>query len=236
MLGDHINIHLKQGVKIITCDPPTGTIEAETRNGEVISINSYHQTPVWRWPVPGEKWMVTEENGSWFLDGIYERQTPYEPKPGELQKVQPGDTVLSAASSTIWKNVEGQLEPLTEAQEVQLSVSNYVENAAAEGFLLAKDTLKGEVKHTFEIPVSTKARFILVIFSIQVAENFGEIVLEGKHIAITERSGSVGAFYRTTLTVVVPPGQKCNVIGSTPRSLGEEPGEVSISHLWESIS
>lgn len=73
-LGDHINLHLKQGVKIITCDPATSTIEAETRNGEVISVNVYHFTPTFRWPVPGEKWTVVEENGSWFLDGIYEQQ------------------------------------------------------------------------------------------------------------------------------------------------------------------
>ncbi len=111
-LGDHINIHLKQGVQIITCDPPTGVIEAETRNGEVISINAYHQTPTFRWPVPGEKWMVTEENGSWFLDGIYEQQIPYEVKTGEPTPVQPGDTVISTGSSVIWKNVGGALIPL----------------------------------------------------------------------------------------------------------------------------
>lgn len=78
-LADHININLKQGVKIITCDPPQRLIEAETRNGEVISINAYYYSPTFRWPVPGEKWMVTEENGSWFLTGIYEQQVaPYE--------------------------------------------------------------------------------------------------------------------------------------------------------------
>lgn len=75
-LENHININLKRGVKILTCEPAKRLIEAETRNGEVISINAYSYTPVFRWPVPGEKWVVIEENGSWYLDEIYETQTP----------------------------------------------------------------------------------------------------------------------------------------------------------------
>jgi hypothetical protein len=77
-LGDHVNLQLKRGVKIITCDPQKRLIEAETRNGEVISVNSYHYSPMFRWPVSGEKWMVGEENGSWYLEGIYETQEPKE--------------------------------------------------------------------------------------------------------------------------------------------------------------
>lgn len=78
MLGDHINLNLKRGVHILTCEPAERKIEAETRNGEVISINAYHYSPIFRWPVPGEKWVVSEENGSWFLTGIYEEQNPKE--------------------------------------------------------------------------------------------------------------------------------------------------------------
>ena len=227
MLTDQMNIQLKQGVKIITCEPATGIIEAETRNGEVISINAYHRTPTFRWPIPGEKWMVTEENGSWFLDGIYEQQTPYEGK-----AVKPGDTVVSAGSGTIWKNVEGQLKPLVESQ---LNVSGYIENAAAKEYVLARNP--GGIKNNFEVPVSNKARFLLVIFSIDGTQNFGEIVLEGKHIGITERSGSVGAFYRTTLTVVVPPTQKCVITGTATGEAGEGgAAEVQLVHLWESVS
>lgn len=74
MLSDHVKLTLKRGVKILTCDPQTRLIEAETRNGEVISVNAYHYTPMFRWPIPGEKWVVKEENGSWYLDGIYEPQ------------------------------------------------------------------------------------------------------------------------------------------------------------------
>jgi hypothetical protein len=79
-LGDHVNIQLKRGVKIITCDPSQRLIEAETRNGEVISINAYYYTPIFRWPMSGESWTVREENGSWFLEGIYEAQEPTEEK------------------------------------------------------------------------------------------------------------------------------------------------------------
>lgn len=76
MLSDHVNLQLKRGVKILTCDPQQRLIEAETRNGEVISINAYHYTPVFRWPMPDERWVVGEENGSWYLVGIYEEQQP----------------------------------------------------------------------------------------------------------------------------------------------------------------
>lgn len=108
MLRDHVNIQLKRGVKIITCDPSTRTIEAETRNGEVISINAYYYTPIFRWPISGEKWVVQEENGSWFLEGIYEPQGEAE---GEI-KPEPGDTVISAASGRVLINEEGRLRIL----------------------------------------------------------------------------------------------------------------------------
>jgi hypothetical protein len=82
MLADHVNMRLKRGVKIITCDPSKRLIEAETRNGEVISINAYYYTSMFRWPMTGEKWVVCEENGSWFLEGIYEPQEPTEVEEG----------------------------------------------------------------------------------------------------------------------------------------------------------
>jgi hypothetical protein len=81
MLSNHVNIQPKRGVKIITCNPATRLIEAETRNGEVITINAYNYTPTFRWPIPGERWMVSEENGSWYLDSIYEPQSVPNPYP-----------------------------------------------------------------------------------------------------------------------------------------------------------
>jgi hypothetical protein len=222
MLGDHINIHLKQGVKIITCDPPSGVIEAETRNGEVISVNAYHQTPVFRWPVPGEKWMVTEENGSWFLDGIYEQQVPYEGK-----VVQPGDTVITAGSGTVWKNVEGQLEPLITVPST-LGVKDYIEDNAAQGHVVAVKSSKTP----YVLKERSYSRFVLAQIGIRGTEYFGEIVVAGKHIALTERSGSVGSVYRTTMTIVVPPDTAAEIAGT---GTGEAPGIVEIDHLWESI-
>jgi hypothetical protein len=107
-LGDHVNLQLKRGVKIITCDPAKRLIEAETRNGEVITINAYYYTPLFRWPVSGEKWVVNEENGSWFLESIYEEQ-------GALEgvKPEPGGTIISAASGRILTNEEGQLREIS---------------------------------------------------------------------------------------------------------------------------
>lgn len=74
----HIQVLMKRGVKIILCEPDTKRIEAETRNGEVIAINAYYFHPSFRWPMVGESWMVKEENGSWFLEGLWELQEPTE--------------------------------------------------------------------------------------------------------------------------------------------------------------
>lgn len=230
MLGDHVNLQLKRGVKIITCDPQKRLIEAETRNGEVITVNAYNYTPSFRWPKSGEKWMVGEENGSWYLEGIYETQGTE----GSTTQAEPGDVVLSASSGRVLLNEEGKLTQLKSEEE--LRVTGYEENFAAEGFQLAHQFTKGEIKKQFNIPVSSKARFILITFGIKVAENFGEVILEDKSIGIVERSGSVGALYRTTLTVVIPPNQKCVISGTANQTEeGKEVGEVIIDHLWESI-
>jgi hypothetical protein len=117
MLSDQVNIQLKRGVKIITCDPSTRTIEAETRNGEVISVNAYYYSPVFRWPVSGEKWVVREENGSWFLEGLYEEQqkgTLASARPAFTGNfvsatAEPGDLILSIPTGRVLFNIEGQL-------------------------------------------------------------------------------------------------------------------------------
>lgn len=98
-------MNLKRGVRILTCDPISRLIEAETRNGEVISVNAYNYTPIFRWPIPGEKWMVREENGSWWLDGIYELQG----SPEEMIQAEPGDAIISTGSGRILLNIGGQL-------------------------------------------------------------------------------------------------------------------------------
>lgn len=214
-LGDHVNIQPKRGVKIITCDPQKRLIEAETRNGEVITVNAYNYTPSFRWPKPGEKWMVGEENGSWYLEGIYEAQGTE----GSTTQAEPGDVVLSASSGRILVNEEGKLSQL-KSEEEELSLTGYQEIAAAKGVGLGE----------FEIAAQAKARFILAIFTINDLEPFGQakIVIAGNPIAITERSGSVGAAYKTTLTVVLPPNVPAKIEGSGS-------SKVTLSNLWESI-
>jgi hypothetical protein len=213
MLSDHVNINLKRGVKILTCDPSKRLIEAETRNGEVITVNAYAYTPMFRWPIPGEKWMVKEENGSWYLDGIYEPQGTE----GSEVQAEPGDAVISSSSGRLLLNQEGKLTQIK--NESQLSVTGYREIPGS----------KGKTLGTYEIKPTENARFILCIFTISSAENFGTMTVAGNEIAITERSGSVGLNYRTTLTIVLPPGVPCTIKGSNPSF-------VSINSLWESIS
>lgn len=221
--NQHINVQMKRGVKIILCDPATKRIEAETRNGEVIPVNAYYQNPTFRWPKEGESWMVKEENGSWYLDGIWENQ---EPKEHGLE-AQPGDAIITASSGRVLKNVEGVLEPLVTVPST-LGVKDYIEDEAARGKIVAE---KFSVK-PYTLKERAYSRFVLAHIGIRGTENFGEISVNGKHIAVTERSGSVGVVYQTTMTVVVPPDTPCQITGI---GTGESPGIVEIDHLWESI-
>jgi len=77
-MNTHITVWMKRGVKIILVDPESKRIEAETRNGETIQVNAYYLNPSFRWPMVGESWMVKEENGSWYLEGLWENQEPTE--------------------------------------------------------------------------------------------------------------------------------------------------------------
>jgi len=75
MLRDHINQGvIKRGCRILTCDPATRTIEAKIQRGEVVPVNAYSFTPLFRWPMVGEVWLLREEKGSFFLDSIWEEQ------------------------------------------------------------------------------------------------------------------------------------------------------------------
>lgn len=193
MLGAHINLQLKRGVQIITCDPPSRTIEAETRNGEVISINAYHQDATFRWPVPGEKWVVREENGSWYLDGIFETQ-----EPPEGEEVKPGDTVITAGSGTVWKNVDGVLEPLIPVQE--------------EGELIVQEEFLVYPNKTYE---PSKTKNTIVIFVARQSHSGPYIVkVDGKKVG----TGSVAETF-FALTFLVPAGLKFEI--ETPAPLEE---------------
>lgn len=72
--ADHINTQTKRGCKIITCNPETKTIEAKIQRGEIVTVNAYYFSPLFRWPMVGEEWVIREENGSWFLEGIWEER------------------------------------------------------------------------------------------------------------------------------------------------------------------
>lgn len=78
MLSDHLNTQTKRGVRIVTSDAAKQIIEGQTQRGEVTPINAFSFNPAFRWPIVGENWIVREENGSWYLESIWEQQTaPY---------------------------------------------------------------------------------------------------------------------------------------------------------------
>jgi hypothetical protein len=68
----------KKGAKIVTVDPSNQIIHASLGAGQVVPVNAFSYSPLFRWPMVGEHWILREENGSWFLHEICETQTPSE--------------------------------------------------------------------------------------------------------------------------------------------------------------
>lgn len=104
MFGDHLSTNIKRGCRIVTCDPATKTIEGKIQRGEVVPINAYYLSPFFRWPQIGELWVIREENGSWFLEGLWEEQ--------EGVGAEPGDAIISSNAGRVLLNVQGVLRPL----------------------------------------------------------------------------------------------------------------------------
>jgi hypothetical protein len=104
MFEDHQQKQIKHGVRIITSNPAQQEIEGQTQRGEVIPISAYTLNPIFRWPRVGEKWIVREENGSWFLESIWEPANGIVPGPG--------DVVISAPLGRILLNVNGIIQEL----------------------------------------------------------------------------------------------------------------------------
>src|SRR6266550_4725858 len=100
--GDHIHTQTKRGCIIVTSDPSTQTIEGKIQRGEVVSISAYYTNPFFRWPAVGEHWVIREENGSWFLEGLWQTEEGEEP--------QPGDAVISTSTGRVLVNQSGTLQ------------------------------------------------------------------------------------------------------------------------------
>ena len=191
MLGDHVNLQLKRGVKILTCDPTTRLVEAETRNGEVIIVNVYSYTPMFRWPIPGEKWVVNEQNGSWFLDGIYE---PQGITGGEIQ-AEPGDAILSSSSGRVLLNQEGQLTEIKSSK-----------------FALIEKYVKQKGPFFYNTIYTPSKEFVTLAVISPGFQNPGFVFIGGEEVAEIEFHGSV-----VPMTFIIPKDTTWEIkaIGST---------------------
>jgi len=180
MITDHVQVRHKRGCRIVTCDPATKTIEGKIQRGEIVPINAYSYTGNFRWPKVGENWVIEEKNGSWFLDSIWEEQEPDE----EVGNIEPGDTVISASSGRILKNVNGVVSPLLPKESKEL-------------VLVAEFPL--EVNKLYE-PSETKNTVVIFVAR---EENSGpyKIIVDGEQIG----TGSVAVTF-FSMTFLVPAG------------------------------
>lgn len=80
--------------KITTVDPTTSTVgfivkgDAQERYATILT------TPVaFRWPIEGETWLVRQENGSWYIDGM---------APNNLfTTFAPGDAIIDSPTGVV---------------------------------------------------------------------------------------------------------------------------------------
>lgn len=92
-----LNRSTKYGCKITTVDPTQKRIEGVLKTGNVIQISVYATPPLFRWPKVGESWMVCQENGSWFLEGLWQEEEDHT----QLTGLQPGDVLLNTPGNIV---------------------------------------------------------------------------------------------------------------------------------------
>ncbi len=94
---------------ITTVDPtattaagaPDPVLEGVIKSGKTIRVSLYDIPAVFRWPVVGETWMVTQRNGSWYLEGLYPFQGPAANSPTFFTDYNQGDLVLNSATGKV---------------------------------------------------------------------------------------------------------------------------------------
>jgi hypothetical protein len=89
----------RYGCKITTVDPTQGLIEAVLKSS-LRNISVYSIPAAFEWPVVGDNWMVTQMNGSWYLEGRF-------PTTNSYQDINPGDMLLTAPTGVVQVTTDG---------------------------------------------------------------------------------------------------------------------------------
>lgn len=88
-VSDHMYRTAKWKARIVTCDPPTGRIEAILGDGAIRQIGASGIDGAFRWPIEGEVWTVRQENNDWVLGERWQDDTEAflvsDMQPGELR-------------------------------------------------------------------------------------------------------------------------------------------------------
>lgn len=93
-VSDHQKTVTKYSGIISNCDPSQGKVTVSTAGGAV-NITVASVSPLFRWPIVGETWMVRKENGNWTLDSIFQNPDSVAPLSGIL----PGGAQINATTT-----------------------------------------------------------------------------------------------------------------------------------------
>lgn len=87
----------RYGSTVTSVDPAQGLVEVVLKTGETRQIGVYSVPPAFRWPRVGEAWMVQQQNGTWYLEGLY----PNTSATTDFHDVNPGDLVLNTPTGVV---------------------------------------------------------------------------------------------------------------------------------------
>lgn len=109
--------------------------DAQERQALVVTV------PIgFRWPVEGETWMMRQENGTWYLDGVLPTS--------DYQTVTPGDAIINSATGVV--HVLGSSDGSTDFSFNNNGATNLLPITApatpASGFVLYVDQADGHLK------------------------------------------------------------------------------------------
>ena len=91
-------------MNITSVDPTQNLIEGTLKGADSRRVMIIDVPIAARWPMVGESWIVRQENGNWYLQGIYD--------PLSMQNIPPGDAVIHSPTGVV--HVQGSADGSTD--------------------------------------------------------------------------------------------------------------------------
>ncbi len=114
----------KQYVKIITVDPSTQRIEVLGKDAAITQVAVGEPGAAFQWPLVGEVWTISRENGYWRLGG----RVPHPDDPVRITDLEPGESMLDYRPIT---PLSYTVATLPEANSVRRGTITFVQDAPA---------------------------------------------------------------------------------------------------------